>query len=103
MTGMSTKLHVLAKRLGEYPGMAAEINGKGYSGMRFVTKVVNSTDFNRWAQEVQAISRPLTLSGYNRLSSPSENSPAAYYSAYDKDLYDTIIMKYMPGHRDSMN
>jgi len=37
----------------------------------------------------------LDMETYNKLVKPSENNPVAYYSSVEKDLYNTIVMKYM--------
>lgn len=95
MSGMSTQLHLEADSVGEYRGQAAEINGPGYSGMKFTTKSVTQTDFDNWVESVKKSSPPLSLDEYIKLSSPSQNNPVSLYSSYEPDLYNKIIMKYM--------
>lgn len=95
MTGMSTKLHVLASETGDYPGSAAEISGAGFAGMRFVARSVSNEDFNAWAAQVKSSSKRLDSASYKELVKPSENNPADYYVLANGNLYNLIMEKYM--------
>lgn len=95
MTTMETKLHLMANHTGDFPGGAAEINGSGFAGMRFTTRVSSKNDFDAWVQKVKESSKPLDANVFNQLNQPSEDTPVTFYSSVDKDLYDTIIKKYM--------
>ena len=95
MTGMVNKLHVMSNTQGEYPGSAAELNGEGFAGMKFVAKSVSQADFDTWVQSVQKSSKHLDSKAYDSLAKPSENTPQMFYASYDPTLYNTIIMKYM--------
>ena len=47
MTGMQTKRHLMANAIGEFSGAAAEINGKGFSGMKFIVlNIINKSVIN---------------------------------------------------------
>jgi len=96
MAAMQTQLDLEASSIGEYTGKDTEINGAGYAGMTFLAKSTSQADFNAWVVSVQdAGTYPaLDLNTYNTLAEPSQNNPPAYYSSYDKDLYNTILMKY---------
>ena len=99
MAGMVTQLNLMADEVGEFDGSAAEINGRGFAGMRFVAKSTQPADFNAWVNSTQQLSSPLTFDTYNNLALPSENNPQLAYSSVDKDLYNQIIMKFMaPGN-----
>lgn len=98
MAGMTTELNLMADRLGEFSGTAAEINGAGFAGMKFVAKAATQDEFNQWVQETRQ-SSPLTSGTYDQLAKPSENNPTTYYSSVSTDLFNQIIHKYMPeGH-----
>lgn len=94
MAGMTTQLNLMADAPGEFAGRAAEINGPGYAGMNFIAKAVSQADFDAWITAVERSSGTLDLATYRMLAAPSENDPASFYSHADKDLYDTIIMKF---------
>src|SRR5579885_1200660 len=52
MAGMVTQLHLMAKTLGDFPGGAAEISGKGFSGMDFTVRSTTQTNFTTWVDTV---------------------------------------------------
>lgn len=95
MTGMSTKLHILATEIGDYNGSAAEINGKGFSEMRFIARASSGKDFNSWVNSVKKLNKPLDVSQYKKIAKPSENSPKQFYSPVDQNLYNSVIDKFM--------
>lgn len=102
MAGMTTKLHLEASSVGEYRGSSANISGEGFAGMKFIAQSTNQKDFDSWIQGTKASYPVLTFSEYDKLVQPSENTPPAYYSSSDPNLYDTVIMKYMmPGMQSS--
>lgn len=96
MPGMSTQLHVMATSPGEFSGSAAEINGQGFSGMKFMAKADSKADFEAWVKSVKASSKYLDFNEYNELAKPSENNPVIFYSEAEMNLYNKIIMKFMP-------
>ncbi|HUZ92870.1 MAG TPA: COX aromatic rich motif-containing protein [Candidatus Paceibacterota bacterium] len=102
MAAMQTQLNLMADAPGEYTGKDTEINGAGYSGMTFVANATSAADFDAWVASVRHSSSSLTMDGYNALAAPSENNPPAYYSSVEKNLYDTILMKYMIPPTSSM-
>ena len=96
MTGIKTKRHLMANEIGEFSGTAAEINGKGFAGMKFVAKASSQADFDGWVQNIKKSTHPpLSKSEYENLARPSENNPVVFYSSTEESLYDSIIMKYM--------
>lgn len=95
MTGMSTKLHLMADSIGDFRGSAAELSGSGFSGMNFIARASNEKDFESWVRGVKKSSKVLDSVEYERLILPSENNSASYYSSTEGDLYNKIIMKYM--------
>lgn len=101
MVGMVNTLHLIGNTIGEFPGSAAELNGEGFAGMRFPVRVVSQKDFNAWVQMVKKSPRQLDSKTYDSLAAPSENTPQMFYSSVGKDLYSTIIMKYMMPSQNS--
>lgn len=101
MTGMSTKLHLMADKNKTYYGSSANISGRGFSGMHFQVKATSQQDFDSWAQTARKHGAPLTMDAYALLSKPSENVPPRHYRLAVDNLYATIINKYMPMSSDS--
>jgi cytochrome o ubiquinol oxidase subunit 2 len=103
MSGMSTHLHLMASRSGDYRGVSANISGRGFAGMRFTARASSAGDYSVWLQSVRR--SPLTLSAdaYVQLARPSENDLATVYSTSEAGLYDKILMKYMSPTTASSN
>ncbi len=98
MAAMETKIHLMANSTGDFPGEAAEINGRGFAGMRFVTRSSSGEDYDKWVREIKNSSNELTKAKYEILSKPSENLPVIYYSSVQEGLFNSIMDKYMaPG------
>ena len=95
MAGMQTQLHLLANQTGDFEGKDTEINGAGFSGMKFVARSVSQGDFDAWMKSVKSSSNILNLDTYNKLAAPSQNNPPAYYASVDKGLYNSVMMKFM--------
>lgn len=95
MPGMSTQLHLQATKAGDYDGVSANISGKGFAGMKFVTRATSRADFDKWVHTAQRASQELDARAYASLAKPSENNPPAKYALTDDDLYNQVIMKYM--------
>lgn len=97
MPGMSTHVHLMADRPGEYRGSSANISGEGFAGMKFIARASSQQDFAAWVQTAAKSSNRLTDASYEALARPSKNNPRALYALTEPDLYGTIVMKYM-GH-----
>jgi len=98
MAAMQTQMNLEADTIGEYTGKDTEINGAGYAGMTFLAKSTSQADFNTWVASVQnstSTHPALDMNTYNALAEPSQNNPPAYYSSYNKALYNAILIKYM--------
>jgi len=98
MAGMQTKLHMMATEKGDYNGNGASYSGAGFSGMKFVARVVNQQQFDNWVQEVRQSSNNLTGAEYLELVKPSENDQVKYYGQVRDKLYEDVMMQFMmPG------
>lgn len=95
MSAMETKLHILGDTIGDFQGGAAEINGVGFSGMRFTTRVSTKDDYDSWVEKVKSESNPLSENSYRELVIPSEYDPVIFFSSVDSGIYDNVMMKYM--------
>lgn len=98
MTGHMNKLNLMAEEIGDYPGSSAEINGAGFSGMKFIARASTMENFDLWVQDVKRSSLVLEDSEYNNLLKPSENNSAAYYSRVQSDLFNDLLIKYNGTH-----
>lgn len=94
MTGHVNRLNLLPEEIGEYEGSTAEINGSGFAGMRFITKVSTQASFDAWAQKAKDSPDVLSIHEYQDLLKPSKDEEAAFYSTPEQNLYSTILSKY---------
>jgi cytochrome o ubiquinol oxidase subunit II len=95
MSGMRTKLHIVADEPGNYRGFSANYSGDGFSGMHFIMKATNEQDFNAWVKQAQHASQTLDYAAYDQLAKKSENNPVVIYKGVPSDLFMKIMMKYM--------
>ena len=98
MTSHVNRLNLIGDTPGDYPGSSAELNGAGFAGMKFTTRVSSAADFEQWVQEVKQTDNVLDSKGYASLLKPTENNPMALYSSYQSDLYAKVAKKYMGSH-----
>ena len=98
MTSHVNQLNLMGETLGDYPGSSAELNGNGFAGMKFTTRVSSTDDFNRWIDDVQQTDMVLDDDAYKALVKPSENNKVTLYSEYQADLYTKVVQKYMGSH-----
>lgn len=95
MPGMMTHLYLVADRGGDFKGVSANISGQGFEGMKFTARASSEEDYHQWVAAAKQSSQTLTHDTYTQLAKQSKNNPVTYYAAVDKNLYDTIVMKYM--------
>ena len=95
MPGMSTSLHLIANKVGDYDGSSANISGAGFAGMRFTAAASSSAQFADWVQTAKNDPHQLDMNTYSQLAKPSQNNPVALYSSVDNSLYDRVLVKYM--------
>ena len=66
--------------------------------MKFTARASSAADFNRWVTQVKQSKDSLDSTRYSQLLKPSENHPVAFYTTYEADLYDRVLMKYSASH-----
>lgn len=95
MSGMSTQLHLLANKAGDYAGSSANISGEGFASMNFDARAASENDFNNWVNTAKNSFQSMDMQAYDTLAQPSENNPVVYYALGDDNLYNEIVMKFM--------
>jgi cytochrome o ubiquinol oxidase subunit 2 len=101
MTGMVTSLHLVADQIGSYNGVSANYSGEGFARMKFQAMAVSEKDFDEWVKNVKQSPYLLNADTYPALSAPSL-SKVVYYGSVDKDMFDSIVMKFMPATTQGM-
>jgi cytochrome o ubiquinol oxidase subunit 2 len=94
MSGMETRLNLMASQTGNYRGVSANISGDGFADMVFTARAVPPSQFDSWAQDARN-SKALTGAYYRSLSRPSDDNKPATFNLQDTTLFHDILMSYM--------
>jgi cytochrome o ubiquinol oxidase subunit 2 len=94
MSGMSTKMHLIADKTGSFQGVSANISGKGFADMSFTVNTVSRSDFDKWVGFVRRYRTELSLDSYQRLAKPTIDTSIDYYSQVSPGLYHQVVNKY---------
>lgn len=95
MTGMTTSLHLMAAKPGEYEGLSANYSGEGFAQMRFIARAMSTVEFDTWVAHAKQSSTMLTEDEYTSLRAPSDTGPVRYYGMVHMTFED-IEAQYMP-------
>lgn len=95
MNAMTSQLNLIADEPGTYTGYNTNINGEGYADMTFDVNAVNDTTFATWSDGRAKSSDVLTLARLEELSQPGVPEEPLYLKLDDKNIYDSVIAKYM--------
>lgn len=103
MTSHVNRLNLIGETPGDFPGSSAELNGSGFSGMKFIARVSSANDFDNWVKQAKQSKDVLDSSAYADLLKPTENNPVALYADYQSDIYAKVAEKYMGAHAGHAN
>jgi cytochrome o ubiquinol oxidase subunit II len=96
MAGMQNRVHLIANEAGVYDGISANYSGAGFSGMKFTAEATTQQGFEEWVANVRlSQDRIDSMADFEHIAVPSENNPVAHFSHVKKDLYQSIIDKFM--------
>lgn len=95
MSGMSTRLSLMASQAGKYYGESANISGDGFAGMHFTAEATNRPSFVSWIERTRKETNTLSLSSYSQLAKPSQNNPVAYYGNVRQGIYSYVVNKFV--------
>ncbi|NEX59973.1 ubiquinol oxidase subunit II [Noviherbaspirillum galbum] len=91
MPGMSTSLHAVLDKPGQYEGFSANYSGAGFSNMRFRFRGVPQEEFNAWVGQVKKDGNALQKTDYLALEKPSERDQVRHYASVAPGLYDAVV------------
>lgn len=94
MTGHTNILNLMAEETGDYKGVSPEINGAGFAGMKFTTRVSSEKDFNQWVDNVRLGDKSLDENTYDNLLLPSEYNNMEFFASNEINMNDKILSKY---------
>ncbi len=97
MSGMQTKLHLLADTPGVYDGRSAAYSGAGFSDMHFKTYATSREAFDAWVARARVSGHTLDERTYQALKRPSSKDPATLFASVSPRLFQAVVDQYMPG------
>jgi cytochrome o ubiquinol oxidase subunit II len=90
MSGMMTKLHLLAPTPGTFEGRSANYSGDGFGEMTFEVHVVTEEELAAWKEESRLSFETLTPESYASLAKPSSAEPVRYYGTITFGFMDIV-------------
>src|SRR6516225_476653 len=91
MSGMVTRLHLLADHAGTYRGISANYSGAGFSDMHFSVDAVPEEKFAQWVAATRTAGPVLDAQSYAELEKPSRAVAPFTYHAVTSDLFSGIL------------
>lgn len=91
MSGMSTKLNLMADEPGIYRGVSANLSGEGFAGMKFEAKAVPQNEYSSWIKQA-AVNNELN---YAELLKPTESVPPQTYRLANANIFNDVMKKYV--------
>ena len=95
MPGMTSHLHLVAEKTGDFTGSSANISGAGFSDMFFTAKATTHDEFDAWVASVKKNQVKLDSGIYAEMAKPSRHNPRSEYGSVQEGLFSTIIGKYV--------
>jgi cytochrome o ubiquinol oxidase subunit 2 len=95
MPSMKTQLYLIADEPGEYRGSSANISGKGFSDMWFMTRGTSEEEYQAWLNQAKAQGEKLSWTEYKKIAEPTLRVPESQYQLTDNKLFQKIIDKFM--------
>jgi cytochrome o ubiquinol oxidase subunit 2 len=96
MSGMVTRLHVLADQTGTYRGISANFSGDGFSDMHFDVDAVPSQQFAAWVTGARNDGPALDAQAYAELAKPSQAVAPFTYRSIAPGVFGGIVSSELP-------
>jgi len=91
MAGMTTTLHLLADRPGNFPGLSAQFSGDGFSDMRFDAIALPPAQFAQWLDGARTSAQPLDAAQYQALARPAVAEVPLTFAPVAPGLFQHIV------------
>lgn len=96
MTGMETRLNLLAREPGVYMGQNQQFSGRWFSNMSFEAEAAGAEEFTAWVQKVRSSPVTLDMARYEELIKPGAARQVTYFSSVEPGLFKRITERYVP-------
>ena len=94
MAGMETRLHLLADAPGTFTGRNTQYTGAGFPEQSFKAIATTPAEFDAWVAKARQAPAKLDAATYPALAARSIGHPVTFYSAFEPNLFQSIIAKY---------
>jgi cytochrome o ubiquinol oxidase subunit 2 len=91
MSGMVTRLNLLADHAGTYRGISSNFSGDGFSDMHFEVDAVSAPQFEHWATAAHNSGPGLDAQSYADLAKPSKDVAPFTYRSVAPGLFGGIV------------
>ena len=91
MSGMVTRLNLMADKPGDYPGLSAQFSGDGFSDMRFNVNALDAAGFDAWLAATRAGGGMLDAAAYADLVRPSADVAAKTFGGVAPHLFESAV------------
>ena len=95
MPNMKTELNLIANEEGDFRGSSANISGKGFARMNFITRASSQVDYDKWVESLKQSKQSLDYELFNQLAKPSEEYEVKTFQLKDEKLFNQVLNKYM--------
>ena len=93
MSGMQSKLNLMANREGTFKGISANYSGFGFSGMRFNVLAREEAGYTAWINSIKKSGKALDDTTYNALTKKSRDNRVEYFVNVNPLRFKDIIEK----------
>ena len=91
MSGMATRLHLLADHPGTFAGFSANFSGEGFADMRFAVDAVPPEQFAQWVTATRNGGLVLDAAAYADLAKPSQAVGPFTYRSVAPGLFNDVV------------
>ena len=103
MSGMATRLQLLADHAGTYPGLSANFSGDGFADMRFTVDAVSPEQFAQWVAKTHDGGLALDPATYSDLAKPSHAVAPFTYRSVTPGLFADIVSQRVASDQSSQS
>ncbi|MEJ2398125.1 MAG: ubiquinol oxidase subunit II [Gammaproteobacteria bacterium] len=100
MSGMRTRLNLIADKPGTYHGQNMQFSGRGYADMNFKVLAKQDAGFQDWVASVQKSDKKFDMTALAQLQKRTIANPVAHYGSVKPQMFQTILDQYRYSHHD---
>lgn len=91
MSGMQTRLYLMADKLGNFEGGNYQYNGHGFAKNRFMAHSMTEKGYRQWLAKLRQQGTPLDMVRFKQFAKPSVVAHPVYFAPVAPGLFGDII------------